>query len=54
MIRAQQEGITPETLISERPPEVVIVPLGFICDHMEVIYDLDTVAAGVGCAPVIW
>ena len=29
----------------EKPPEVVIVPLGFISDHMEVIYDLDTEAA---------
>jgi ferrochelatase len=28
----------------ERPKEVVVVPLGFISDHMEVIYDLDTEA----------
>jgi ferrochelatase len=28
----------------ERPREVVIVPLGFISDHMEVLYDLDTEA----------
>jgi ferrochelatase len=29
----------------EQPKEVVVVPLGFISDHMEVIYDLDTEAA---------
>lgn len=29
----------------EHPAEVVIVPLGFISDHMEVLYDLDTEAA---------
>jgi len=29
----------------ERPKDVVIVPLGFISDHMEVLYDLDTEAA---------
>jgi ferrochelatase len=29
----------------ERPRDVVVVPLGFISDHMEVIYDLDTEAA---------
>ncbi len=29
----------------EHPRGVVIVPLGFISDHMEVIYDLDTEAA---------
>jgi ferrochelatase len=29
----------------EHPREVVIVPLGFISDHMEVLYDLDTEAA---------
>lgn len=28
-----------------RPPSgVVVVPIGFICDHMEVVYDLDTEA----------
>jgi ferrochelatase len=29
----------------ERPRDVVVVPLGFISDHMEVVYDLDTEAA---------
>jgi protoporphyrin/coproporphyrin ferrochelatase len=32
---------------SKRTPNVVIVPIGFISDHMEVIYDLDNEAAGV-------
>jgi len=34
-------------LRAERPPEVVIVPIGFISDHMEVKYDLDTAARQV-------
>ncbi len=29
----------------ERPGDVVVVPLGFISDHMEVLYDLDTETA---------
>jgi protoporphyrin/coproporphyrin ferrochelatase len=29
----------------ERPRDVVVAPLGFISDHMEVLYDLDTEAA---------
>ena len=32
-------------LRGERPRDVVVVPLGFISDHMEVLYDLDTEAA---------
>lgn len=31
----------------EHPREVVVVPLGFISDHMEVVYDLDTEAARI-------
>jgi protoporphyrin/coproporphyrin ferrochelatase len=31
-------------LRESRPPKVVIVPIGFISDHMEVVYDLDTEA----------
>ena len=31
-------------LREHRPPQVVIVPSGFISDHMEVLYDLDTEA----------
>jgi ferrochelatase len=34
-------------LRTERPAEVVIVPIGFISDHMEVKYDLDTEARHV-------
>ncbi len=29
----------------DHPPAVVMVPIGFISDHMEVLYDLDTEAA---------
>jgi ferrochelatase len=28
--------------VSEKQPYVVVVPIGFISDHMEVLYDLDT------------
>ena len=28
-------------------PAAVIVPIGFLCDHLEVVYDLDVAAAGV-------
>ena len=34
-------------LSSENVSDVVVVPLGFISDHMEVIFDLDTQAAKV-------
>lgn len=27
-------------------PSVVVTPIGFVSDHMEVVYDLDTAAAG--------
>jgi ferrochelatase len=27
--------------------DVVVVPIGFVCDHVEVLYDLDVVARGV-------
>jgi ferrochelatase len=34
------------TALAERGvPAVVLVPIGFVSDHMEVVYDLDTVAA---------
>jgi ferrochelatase len=34
-----------ETLAKDGVPAVVMVPVGFVSDHMEVIYDLDTEAA---------
>jgi ferrochelatase len=34
-----------ETLHGEGVPAVVMVPIGFVSDHMEVLYDLDTEAA---------
>ena len=34
-------------LSENRPRDVVVVPLGFISDHMEVLYDLDTNAAAL-------
>jgi ferrochelatase len=33
-------------LEERRPPAAVLVPIGFVSDHMEVIYDLDTEAKG--------
>jgi ferrochelatase len=32
-------------LAAQGVPAVVVVPIGFVSDHMEVVYDLDTVAA---------
>ena len=34
-----------EELAAQGVPAVVVVPIGFVSDHMEVIYDLDTEAA---------
>ncbi len=30
--------------------DVVVVPIGFVCDHIEVLYDLDTEAARIAAA----
>ncbi len=30
-----------ELVRSHQPEEVVVVPIGFVCEHMEVVYDLD-------------
>jgi ferrochelatase len=39
-------------LVAERATNVVIAPIGFVCDHVEVLYDLDietsNLAAGLG------
>ncbi len=32
---------------SQSPREVIVVPIGFVSDHMEVLYDLDTEARGL-------
>jgi ferrochelatase len=34
----------------EGVPEVVVVPVGFVSDHMEVVHDLDVVAAEAAAA----
>ncbi|CAM3102308.1 ferrochelatase [Actinomyces slackii] len=34
-----------EALAEQDCPGVVVAPIGFICDHMEVVFDLDTEAA---------
>jgi ferrochelatase len=34
-----------EALAAEGTPAAVVVPIGFVSDHMEVVYDLDTIAA---------
>lgn len=44
---ATQAWLEPDVgdwLREHRPADVVVVPLGFISDHMEVLYDLDTEA----------
>jgi protoporphyrin/coproporphyrin ferrochelatase len=35
-----------EMLAEEGEPGAIVVPIGFVSDHMEVVYDLDTEAAG--------
>ena len=40
----QSTGEGNEASGSGKPSGVVVVPIGFICDHMEVVYDLDTEA----------
>jgi protoporphyrin/coproporphyrin ferrochelatase len=35
---------------SERVPDVVVVPIGFVSDHMEVLYDLDTEASALAAS----
>jgi ferrochelatase len=34
-----------ETLAAQKAPAIVVVPVGFVTDHMEVLHDLDTEAA---------
>jgi ferrochelatase len=38
------------TLAREGARDVVVVPVGFVCDHVEVLYDLDVEARGVAKA----
>jgi ferrochelatase len=35
---------TLERLVAQRAPAVVVAPIGFVCDHVEVLYDLDVAA----------
>jgi len=37
-------GVVLPQLAAEGAPEAVVVPIGFVCDHIEVLYDLDTEA----------
>ncbi|MEX2175701.1 MAG: ferrochelatase [Pirellulaceae bacterium] len=39
------EALGPAARQEPRPPDVVVVPIGFVSDHMEVLYDLDEEAA---------
>ena len=32
----------------ERVTEAIVAPIGFVCDHVEVLYDLDIEAKRVG------
>jgi ferrochelatase len=38
---------TVRDLAKHKAPAVIVAPLGFVCDHVEVLYDLDIEAAGV-------
>jgi len=37
-------GVVLPQLAAEGAPEAVVVPIGFVCDHIEVLYDLDSEA----------
>jgi len=37
-------------LAADEARDVVVVPIGFVCDHIEVLYDLDTAARRVAAA----
>ncbi|MCY4389913.1 MAG: ferrochelatase [Desulfurellaceae bacterium] len=37
-------GLVLKDLASQGPRDAVVVPIGFVCDHIEVLYDLDTEA----------
>jgi ferrochelatase len=43
-------GETLKSLGNDRETHVVVVPLGFVCDHVEVLYDLDIEARQVAAA----
>ena len=45
--RARRGRPDPASWPSEGVPAVVVVPIGFVSDHMEVVYDLDTEAQAV-------
>ncbi|MBI3724609.1 ferrochelatase [bacterium] len=40
---------TIEKLAREGKRDVVLCPIGFLCDHVEVLYDLDVAARGTAC-----
>jgi ferrochelatase len=37
-------GVVLQKLVSEGVRDVVVSPIGFVCDHIEILYDLDTEA----------
>jgi ferrochelatase len=41
MSGGQWLGPTVESLLDVAPPAVVIAPIGFVCDHVEILYDVD-------------
>jgi ferrochelatase len=43
-------GAVLPTLATEGVREVAVVPIGFVCDHIEVLYDLDTEARQIAVA----
>jgi protoporphyrin/coproporphyrin ferrochelatase len=47
---AQGTGADGEPLPGGPPPAVVVVPVGFVSDHLEVVHDLDTEAAATAAA----
>jgi ferrochelatase len=42
-----------DALRLSRAHEIIVMPLGFLCDHVEVLYDLDIEAAAIARAAVL-
>lgn len=40
-------GAAIRQLASQRQKQVIVAPIGFVCDHVEVLYDLDIEAKGI-------
>ncbi len=49
--RARRERRAPRASPADGARDVVVAPIGFVCDHVEVLYDLDVEARATATAP---